>query len=328
MSNGVRGKRVLVTGATGFIGRHLVERLHREGAHVLALERTPGKADGLRAQGIEVVEGDITDGARMREIVAQGVDIVMHVAGWLGGRNIERAFPVNVTATRELAEASAAAGVQRFVFTSSIAVYGIRHSRDVDEDTLLEPYRYPYGDTKILAERALHSVAEQTGLEIVVVRPGMVFGPGSRTWTVRLARWAKRGVVPLLSGGRASAFPIYIDNLVDLLLLAATVPGAAGGTFNAVEDGPITMRTFLGAYMEMAGTNRALRLPCWLARIAAFVAEPFIRQYRVAYLVSQMCEGGQISNQQAKDVLGWQSHVPLAEGLRRSEVWLREQGIL
>ncbi|HQA68934.1 MAG TPA: SDR family NAD(P)-dependent oxidoreductase [Aggregatilineales bacterium] len=328
MSGTLAGKRVLVTGATGFIGGHLARRLHNDGAHVLALERRPGSADGLRAAGIEVVRGDITDRQRMAEIVAQGVEVVMHIAAWLGRGDVKNAYPVNVTATRDLAEVSAAAGVERFVFTSSISVYGIRGGRDVDETTPLKLFNYPYGDTKIQAEAALRQVAAETGLKAVIVRPGMVYGPGSPTWTARLARWAKKGRMPLLSGGGASAFPIYIDNLLDLLVLAATHPAAPGETFNAVDDGPITMRDFLGAYMAMVPTTRAIRVPCWLARTAAFFAEPFFKRYRVAYIISQLCEGGQISNQKAKDVLGWEPRVSLHEGLRRSEAWLRAEGIL
>lgn len=322
------GKRIFVTGATGFIGGYLTRRLHAEGAHVVALEHTPGTGDDLRELGIEVIQGDIDDADHMREILASGIDIVMHIAAWLGGKSIDLATPINVTATRQLAGASASAGVERFVFTSSIAVYGMRGGADVDEETPLKLYRYPYGDTKIQAERALHEVAQQTGLDIVMLRPGMVYGPGSRTWTVRIAKWAKGGYAPLLNGGAASAFPIYVENLVDMLLLAATEPAASGETFNAVDDGPITMQDFIGGYMAMVPTDRALRLPCWLPRIAAFFAEPFFKRYRVAYIVSQMCEGGQISNQKAHDVLGWQQRVSLQEGLSRCETWLRQEGIL
>lgn len=327
MAGALAGKRILVTGATGYIGRALALRLHEEGARVLALERTPGKGDDLRARGLEMVEGDITDAARMRAIVAQDVEIVMHIAAWLGQTSVSEAHAVNVTATEILARASADAGVRRFVFTSSIAVYGMRGGRDVDETTPVERFGYPYGDTKILAERALQRIGHETPLETVIVRPGMVYGPEARTWAVRLARWAKKGRMPLLNQ-EASSFPIFIDDLVDLLVLTATHPAAAGEIFNAVNDGPTTTEDFLGAYMRMVPTERAIRVPCWLARIAAFFAEPFIRQYRVAYIVSQLCEGGQISNRKARDLLGWRQQTPLEDGLRRTEAWLRAEGIL
>ncbi len=328
MIGSLAGKRVLVTGATGFIGEHVAQRLHAVGAHVLALERTPGKGERLAQLGIEVVAGDITDRARMEAILSQNVQVVMHLAAWLGSRNWRLAEPVNVLATRHLAQISAAVNVERFVFVSSIAVYGAIGNATVDEDTLLRPHGDPYGDSKIRAEAALREVAEQTGLPYVIVRPGMVYGPGSRTWTLRVAQWAKAGRIPIIGGGRGSAFPIYIDDLVDLLLLCAVHPRAVGEIFNAVSDGPITLAEYLGGYMRMIPTTRAIRVPCWVARFIAALADPFVRRYRLTTVIGQMCGRGQISNRKAKDLLGWSPRVPLAEGLRRSEAWLRAEGIL
>ncbi len=328
MIDSLAGKRIFVTGATGFIGGHLTHRLHAEGAHVLALERTPGKGDALAALGIEIVRGDITDHPRMREIIDQDVQVVMHIAAWLGrNRPVTDAETVNVAATRHLAEASAAAGVERFVFTSSIATYGAQGDTDVDEDTPLEPFGDPYGDSKIRAEAALHQVGQQTGLPYVIVRPGMVYGPGSVGWTKRIALWAKQGELPLFDGGRGTVFPVYIDNLVDLLVLCAAHPNAVGQIFNGVDDGPITLAEFLGGYMRMIPTRRAIRIPCWLARILGVLADPFL-SLKLTYAITQMCGQGLISNQKAKDLLGWQPKVSLEEGLRESERWLRAEGIL
>ncbi len=322
------GKRVFVTGATGFIGGYVAQHLHALGAHVLALERVPGRGEQLAQLGIEIVQGDITDGRRMEAILAQNVQVVMHLAAWLGSRNWRLAEPVNVQATRHLAQASAAAEVERFVFVSSISVYGVIGNATVDESTPLRPYGDPYGDSKIRAEAALREVAAQTGLPYVIVRPGMVYGPQSPTWTLRVAQWAKAGRMPLIGGGRGTAFPIYIDDLVDLLLLCAVHPRAVREVFNAVDDGLITLADYLGGYMRMVPTTRAIRVPCWVARLAAALADPFVRRYRLSAVIGQMCGRGQISNRKAKDLLGWSPRVPLEEGLRRSEAWLRAEGIL
>ncbi len=322
------GKRVFVTGATGFIGGHVSRRLHAEGAHVLALERTPGKGAELARLGIEIVRGDITDRARMEEILGQDVQIVMHIAAWLRGRSRHEAGRVNVSATRHLAEASTRLGVERFVFTSSIVVYGCHGDEDVDETAPLRLYGDPYGDTKILAEQALREVGDRTGLPYAIVRPGMVYGPGSPGWTVRIARWAKKGQIPLIGGGQGTAHPIYIDDLVELLLLCAVHPDAAGEVFNGVGDGPVTLAEFLGGYMRMIPTDRAIRLPCWLARIAALLADPFTPSFRLTYVIDEMCGRGMVLNRKARERLGWSPEVSLEEGLRRSEAWLRSEGIL
>jgi nucleoside-diphosphate-sugar epimerase len=328
MTGDLTNRRILVTGATGFIGGHLTRRLHAEGAHVIALEHTPGKGDPLAREGIAIAAGDITNRAQMAVIIAQDVEIVMHIAAWLGGSNPAAATAVNVDATRDLAELSAEAGARRFVFTSSIAVYGPHGDADVDESTPTRPFSDPYGDSKIAAEAALHAVAESSGLEVVIVRPGMVYGPGSPGWTVRLARWAKRGWIPLIDGGTGTAYPIYIDDLIDLLILAAVHPAAPGGTFNAVDDGPVTLGEFLGAYMRMAGTRRALRPPGWIVRPAAALIDPFVRGRNLKYIASQLTGRGQVSNQRAKDALGWGPKTPLDEGLARGEAWLRAQGYM
>lgn len=327
MIRSLAGRRVFVTGATGFIGGHLARRLHAAGAYVLALERTPGKGELLDELGIEIVRGDITDTNRMREFVARDVEIVMHIAAWMRGVSTREADVVNVAATRALAEASAEMGVTRFVYTSSIAVYGLQGNVDVDETTPVAPFGDPYADSKIRAEEALHEVGQRIGLPYVIVRPGMVYGPGSSGWTRRIALWAKRGRIPWIEGGQGSAFPCYIDNLIDLLLLCAIHTNAVGEIFNGVDDGPVTLAEFLGGYMQMVPTTRAIRLPCWLVHVAARVADPFV-PLKLPYVVSQMCGKGQVTNQKAKDLLGWSPEVSLEEGLRLSEQWLRAEGIL
>jgi nucleoside-diphosphate-sugar epimerase len=329
MTSTLEGKSILVTGATGFIGGHLARRLHAEGAKVIALERTPGKGDALAAAGIEVARGDITHGTQMQAIFADHhVQIVMHIAAWLGGRPLSNFRTVNVDATRQLAELSAAAGVSRFVFTSSIAVYGPHGDANVDETTPLTLYGSPYGDTKIQAEAALRETGQRTSLPYVIVRPGMVYGPGSPGWTVRLARLARRGQIPLIDGGRGTAYPIYIDNLIDLLLACATHPAAIGETFNGVDDGPVTMADFPGGYMAMIPTRRAIRLPGWLVKSAAAMANPFLPNAGLPYLANQLSGRGVVSNQKAKEMLGWSPQVSLKDGLSNSEAWLRETDIL
>lgn len=321
------GKRIFVTGATGFIGGHLARRLHQEGAHVLALERTPGKGDGLRKLGIEVVRGDVTDTARMESIISKDVQIVMHIAAWLRRSNPDSATRVNIEATRRLAEISASAGVERFVYTSSVAVYGLHGDRDVDEGTELKPYGDTYGDTKIQSEEVLRQIAGQAGLDYAIVRPGMVYGPGSPGWTVRMVNMARRGILPMVNHGRGTAPTVYIDDLVELLVLCATHPGAVGRVFNGVEDGPVTLAEFFSGYMAMIPTRWTLRMPGWMVRVLLALANPFSWR-NLNYLADQLIGVGWVGNQQAKQLLGWQPRIPLEEGLKRSEQWLHNEGLI
>jgi nucleoside-diphosphate-sugar epimerase len=329
MTTDLSGKRILVTGATGFIGGYAARRLHADGAHVLALERTPGKGNRLAQAGIEIVKGDITDLSQMKAIFDEhDVQIVMHIAAWLRGKPLSNFQRVNVDATCHLAELSAEAGVERFVFTSSIAVYGLHGDTNVDESTPVKPYNNPYGDTKIQAEKRLHEIADKTGLTYVIVRPGMVYGPGSPGWTIRLTKWAKKGWLPIIDGGRGTAYPVYIDNLVDMLVICATHPAAASEIFNAVDDGPVTMGEFLGAYMAMVPTDRAIRLPGSIVKSLAALISPFFPEAKLSHYAHQLCSQGMVLNQKAKKLLGWSPKVSLQEGLARSEAWLREASIL
>jgi nucleoside-diphosphate-sugar epimerase len=323
------GKRVFVTGATGFIGGHLARRLHHEGAHVLALERTPGKGDALKELGIEIVQGDITDHARMSEIIGQDVQIVTHIAAWVLGRgSANEAEAINVTATRHLAQVAAAAGVERFVYTSSIAVYGLQGDTDVDETTPVEPFGDPYGDTKIRAEAAIRQVSRETGLAYSIVRPGVTYGPEAYDWTVRMIEWARAGRMPLIGGGKGTFYPIYIIDLIDLLVLCAEHSQAVGEIFNGLSDGPVTRAEFFGGFMKMIPTERARRIPCWVVKPIAAILSPFFSRYNLRFLVDQNCGRGWISNQKAKDYLGWEPKVSLDDGMERCEEWLRAQGIL
>jgi nucleoside-diphosphate-sugar epimerase len=327
MTDELAGKRIFVTGATGFIGGHLARRLYQEGAHVLALERTPGKGDDLRKLGIEVVRGDITNTARMESIIGDDVQIVMHIAAWLRHSNPDNALLVNVEATRHLVEISASADIERFVYTSSVAVYGLHGDKNVDEGAALKPYGDPYGDSKIQSEEMLHRTAGQLGLDYVIVRPGMVYGPGSPGWTVRMVTMARRGSLPMVNHGQGTAPVIYIDDLVDLLILCTTHPGAAGRVFNGVGNGPVTLAEFLSGYMAMIPTRRAIRMPGWMAQVLLALANPFSWR-NLNYLADQLTGVGWVSNQQAKQLLGWQPKIPLEEGLIRSEQWLRSEGLI
>jgi 2-alkyl-3-oxoalkanoate reductase len=324
----ISGSRILVTGATGFIGSRVALRLAEYGSHVIGLCRTAAKGAALASKGIKLVEGDIRDSARLEALVSEDIDYVIHLAAWMRGSSAADAVQVNVDATSRFAEISARYGVKRFIYISSIAVYGMHGDRDVDEETALQLYNDPYGDSKIKAESALKDIGRKTGLSYSIVRPGMVYGPGSPGWTKRIARWAKNGTIPLIDQGRGTAYPVYIDNLIDMLIMCAVRKEAHQQIFNAVDDGPVTLGEFLGAYMQMIPTQRAIRAPGWLLSGIGIVANSFSRGLNLNYIASQMRGRGCVLNQKAKDLLGWEPRIGLAEGMRNSEAWLRAEGIL
>src|SRR5712692_3793945 len=178
-------QKVLVTGATGFIGGHVTERLVGERrAEVRALVRDPAKAQGLAKLGVEVVAGDLTDLASLERAV-NGCSAVIHAAAQVSSVPSRAAFELsNVAGTDNLLRAAAAARVARFVHLSSIAVFGLATSGEVDDQRRRERSGDPYCDTKCDAEELAFRAHREGRLPVTILRPSAVYGPGSTHWSV------------------------------------------------------------------------------------------------------------------------------------------------
>jgi len=320
---------VLVTGATGFVGSHVTERLVRDGAHVRVLVRDPRKLIESLRDRVEVVRGDLLQPDCFSAATAD-CEVVFHVAGWLSTPNrLEIAHAVNVTATRQLAEAARLNGVRRFISTSSIAVYGPVASGTIDETWPHWPV-YAYAETKSLGERAaLETATDSFG--VTVLRPAMIYGPRGDAWTTLPVQLAQRGLPMLIGGGHGFSHPVYVDNLVDAYLLAATRAEAIGEAFT-ICDCDVPWREFYGRYAKMAG-RPARSMPVAIAIAAAFGVEiaakvagrlPRVSRAMLGFTTGQC----RFSTDKAKRLLGWEPNVSLDEGLRRTETWLCESGTI
>lgn len=323
------GRRVVVTGASGFIGGHLAERLLRLGAQVRLLVRRPERVAALAAAGAEVVRGDLTVPASLNGC-CEGGDVVFHSAAWLGTPYArEVAWAVNVEGTRAVMREARRAGVRRFVHLSTIAVYGPVRAGVVGEDHPLGGAVEPYGESKIASEAAAREAAGD--VELVIARPGMVYGPGSRTWTVRLVRWIQEGRPAMVAGGRGNARPIFIENLVDALLLCAVVPAARGQAFTLI-DCNMRWRDFLEPYAQMVGRRpRSVSYPTsWLIALTdelrAVVTRrpPRIRRAALGYTVSRAV----LSVERARRLLGWAPRYTMPEAMALTRAWLVANGHL
>ncbi len=322
-------RAVLVTGATGFIGSHLAERLMAEGAQVRVLVRDPQKLIPSLCDRVEVIRGDLLHPDGFATATAN-CEIVFHVAAWLGQPNRrEAAYAINVTATQQLAEAARAAGVRRFVSTSSVAVYGPVLDGVVDE-TWPHSNVYLYSETKSLGEQAVRATMTDR-FEVAIIRPAEVYGPRGGSWTVTPVKLAQHGLPSLIGGGHGMAHPVYVQNLVDAYLLAAQCDEAIGEAFT-VCDLDLPWREFYGRYAAMAH-QRARSIPVWLVWCAACGAEidAKIRRHPALFsraLLGFMTGRCRYSTAKAKRLLGWSPRYSLDEGLRQTEIWLRESGML
>jgi nucleoside-diphosphate-sugar epimerase len=323
------GRTVLVTGASGFVGSHLAERLVNEGARVRALVRDPNKLIDSLKERVEVVTGDLLQSDGFGRATT-GCEVVFHVAGQMGISSPRQiSYAVNVVATRQLAEAARSNGVIRFIATSSIAVYGPLTTGLVDESQPHWPV-YVYAETKSLGEQAALVIGTDR-FGVTIIRPGMIYGPRGRAWTTLPVRLARRGWPSLIGGGHGLCHPVYVENLIDAYLLAAAHDAAIGEAFTVVDD-DVEWREFFGRYAAMAG-RRAWSLPAtvvWLAALAAeFAAKLTRRTPSVSRLQLKFVTGRcRFNTDKARRLLGWSPKYSLAEGLQQTEAWLRQAGYL
>lgn len=320
-------ERVLVTGGTGFIGSRLVKRLAQEGYSVNVLCRH-GQAD-LDSLAATFRYGDVIALETLR-LAMEGCSLVFHCAG--GGGSLSDARRVNVEGTRNVMTA-AEAGVHRVVHLSSIAVYGRPLPREVSESQRHQPGNDPYAIGKSEGERLALDLGKEHGIQVVVLRPTLVYGPASPTWTMGLFRRVKYGRVVLPDLGRGRANLVYVEDLIDALLLAATVRSASNQAFNINGSEVPTWAQYLGCFARMLGKPLPRGLPRWQARLEV---QENIWSYRFTRRPSRltpsdyglMVTSSVFSNYKAEEVLGYRPRVGLLEGMRHTHDWLHEVGYL
>ena len=212
--------RILITGATGFVGGALYTALQHRGDDVLGMARRTDRHSFLRdAASLHSLHGgDILDAARLAELM-QGVDVVIHSAAALSGSYATQ-FRANVMGTQNVLQVAARAGVRHVIHISTIAVFGYDWPELIDEKTPLSPSHEAYSLSKAKAERAVHAFPQQHDLPVTIVRLGGVYGPGSDLWTETFFRLAASRYAALPGAGRGTAPLVFIDDLVDLLLRA------------------------------------------------------------------------------------------------------------
>ena len=198
----LRGKRILITGATGFIGRRLALRLaQEEGAQVTGASRRPELAEPLTEAGVAYKSVDMADFDSLDRAL-EGQEIVFNLAVAPGTSSEETAQRVNVDAVEHLVRQAAAKGIRRVIHCSSMAAYGPPRTPVIAENlTLNTEQAARYGRTKALGDIRARQVGEEIDQSVTVIRPGMVFGPRGRSWTINLFKLTKRGVPVIFGDG-------------------------------------------------------------------------------------------------------------------------------
>jgi nucleoside-diphosphate-sugar epimerase len=255
----LRGKRVLVTGGTGFIGGRLIERLATEcQVSIRVLMQNLSRACRVARFPVEIVRGDITDGPAVARASA-GCDVVFHCAYGNAG-SAERQRDVNVRGTKNILDAAASSRVERFIHLSTILVYGETADGEMDERA---PRRYlglVYPDSKLDAEKLALGYAESKKLALTVLQPAEVYGPYASVWTQNLLNALKSTRQILIDDGAGFCSPVYVDDLVSAMMLAAVKPQAIGETFLIAAGCPVTWKEFYGRFESMLGRKATVSM--------------------------------------------------------------------
>jgi nucleoside-diphosphate-sugar epimerase len=316
------GGRVLVTGAGGFIGAALSAALRANGSEVVGVDRVAVPADG-------VVQGDTTAPAPWEHLL-DGVDVVVHTAAVVSNAvDLDEQWRVNVLGTRRVIEAAARHGVRRVVHLSSVRAFSDNDFPDgVTEDRPVRPDGNPYVDTKIASEHVVLQAHAAGEVDVVVVRPGDVYGPGSQPWVLKPLALIRSGQFLLPAMGKGIHSPVYIDDLVAGLLLAASHPDAPGQVFTIAGPRAVPCTEYFGHLVRFAG-----RRGPWVAPtpVAVALAATLDRANRLrrrrsevnAVSVRYLARAGTYSSDKARRVLGYEPTVDLDEGMRRTQEWLR-----
>jgi len=279
----ITGTRALVSGATGFLGGHLAQVLHREGWRVRIMVHKRNRVEHLVEMGMELVEGDLLDKASLVRAMA-GQRLVFHTAGkvtdW-GPR--EEYFQVNTEGTRNILAACREAGVERLVHMSSLTVLGLpRSGALITEETPYAPApRDPYSASKKAGEQIVRAEHGLGGVATTVIRSGVIWGPGDITIVPRLVALLRRGQMILIDGGRNLLGLSHVENLARGLILAASAPEAAGQIYHLTDGEEITAREAVDALAAVIGVPTAKRsLPYGAVYGIAAVIEGLARLVR------------------------------------------------
>lgn len=304
--------KVLLTGATGFIGKHVAVR-HSESLKIVRVVRKSESYDSTNSIVVNSIDSNVDWSGKIYDI-----DAVIHLAGIAHAKNISNIeyTEINTNGTLHLAVEAAKAGVKRFVFVSSIGVNGsFTHESLFTEQSIVKPHN-SYAQSKYEAELGLKKIAEETGLEVVIVRPTLVYGanaPGNFGLLTTLVQ--KLPVLPFGLVNNKRDF-IAVQNLADLLITCVSHPNAAGHTFLAADMNPISIKEFTNAIADGLGRH-VVQLPISVS-FMRLVGKILGKSAMVEPLLGNL----QVDSSNIKEVLGWTPPLTMQQAM----VTLRNSG--
>ncbi len=301
--------KVLVTGSNGFVGGHLCSTLESAGIEVVRAVRNPQPG----ATAVGPINGKTGWSAALT-----GVEVVVHLAARVhilkdaSTDPLDEFRKVNVAGTLNLARQAAQAGVSRFIFISSIAVHGLTSGNHPFSARDIPAPHDSYGLSKLEAEQGLKEISAETGLQCVVVRPPLVYGPGVGANFLRLMKLAESGIPLPLGAVHNLRSPVFVRNLCDLILQCLTHPAAAGQTFLVSDDGDVSTPELLR--MLSAAMNKKVRLFPMSVSILRLAGRLTGHEGEM----TRLCGSLQVDISRTKEVLGWAPPFTLEQGIRET----------
>lgn len=326
-------KHVAVTGATGFLGSNLCQRLIDDGYRVSILARDAQKAKLFAGKVVKTVIGDIADKKAIAELV-DGVDMVIHlVSNFRTASGPPESYQsINVDGTRVVLECAQSAGVKRFIHCSTIGVHGHVLSTPASEESPFNPGDL-YQSTKLEAEQLVRAAIGKSPMEIVIVRPCSIYGPGDMRMHKMFKMLAKRTFL-MIGPCQENFHAVYIDDIIQGFRLAMDKDGIDGETFIIGGEGYLPLKDYVAMAAKAVGKPYPfLRFPYWLFYSAAIVCEaicvplriePPLHRRRVRFYRNNRA----YDISKAHKMLGYVPRVGLEEGMRKTVAWYRENGLL
>jgi nucleoside-diphosphate-sugar epimerase len=323
--------RDLVTGATGFTGGHLARGLLARGHSVRVLVREADQARELQGAGFDVAMGDIRDQSAVSSAL-RNVDVVYHIAAIYRQAGVTTATyrAVNATAVGEIIEAASRNGVKRVVHCSTVGVHGNIEHPPANEDAPLRPGDV-YQNTKLEGEQIARETGTRTGIEVTIVRPSGIYGPGDRR-LLKLFGGVARRRFPMLGSGEIYYHLTYIDDLVEGFRLCGELPAAANRTYILAGGEVTTLNELVKLTAEVAGVDPPrVHFPVWPVWTAAALCEalcvplgiePPLYRRRVDFYTKSRA----FDISRARRELGYAPQVGLRDGIARTLAWGREHG--
>ncbi len=273
--------KIFMTGATGFIGKHIAERLLKDGHSITALLLPEESETLLAGIDVSIVRGDITLPGTLKGVM-DGSNGILHLAGAVGyGQTMENCLKINRDGTRNVAAEAGASGIRRFIHFSSVSVYGRVPDVSISESFPMKKIGDPYGDTKIDAEMILTGLSEKGELDLTMVRPTVIYGPGDRLFLPKIIENIKSGRARIVGKGNNTVDLIHVADVADFIAQILSDDGSKGQVYNLTNPENPTWKEFLAmiaSALDMPAPER--HLPYRLALIMAGVLEfiSFVRK--------------------------------------------------